>query len=58
MNTLAVGRVAVIGVGQESAEALDFQLGTQRMLDTVLAISPRVTVLPATRWCDHPDSFH
>jgi len=48
VNALAVGRVALIGVGQEAAEALDFQLGTQRTRYTVLAISPRVTVLPAT----------
>jgi len=54
VNALAFGRVEVIGVGQEAAGALDFQLVTPRTLYTVLAISPRVTVLPVTPVASSP----
>lgn len=49
VNTLAVGRIAVIGVGQGASDALAFAARYPAMLSTVLAISPRMTVEPAPR---------
>lgn len=43
LNTLAVGRVAVIGVGQGASDAMAFAAGYATMVSTVLAISPRMT---------------
>lgn len=49
VNTLAVGRVAVIGVGQGASDALAFAARHPTMLSTVLAVSPRITAEPASR---------
>jgi pimeloyl-ACP methyl ester carboxylesterase len=49
VSTLAVGRVAVIGVGQGASDAVAFAAGYPAMVSTVLAISPRMTAEPAPR---------
>lgn len=51
VSTLAVGRVAFIGVGGGASDALAFAARYPAMLSTVLAISPRMTAEPAPR---HP----
>jgi pimeloyl-ACP methyl ester carboxylesterase len=48
-TTLAVGRVAVVGVGQGASDAVAFAAGYPAMVSTVLAISPRMTTEPAPR---------
>lgn len=53
VNTLAVGRVAIVGVGQGASDAMAFAAGYPAMVSTVLAISPRMTAEPAPgriRW--------
>lgn len=42
VEILAVGRVAVIGVGQGAADALAFAVGYPAMVTSVLAVSPRM----------------
>jgi pimeloyl-ACP methyl ester carboxylesterase len=43
VETLAVGRVAVVGVGQGAADAMTFAERYPMMVTTVLAVSPRMT---------------
>lgn len=57
VNTLAVGRVAVIGVGRGASDALTLAARYPAMLSTVLAISPRMTAPPARRPRRHRPSW-
>lgn len=52
VETLAVGRVAVAGIGQGASDALAFAVRYPSLVTTVLAISPRMTVERSSR--HHP----
>jgi pimeloyl-ACP methyl ester carboxylesterase len=52
VETLAVGRVAVVGIGQGAADALTFAARYPTMVTTVLGVSPRM--VPEGRGRHHP----
>lgn len=57
VETLAVGRVALIGIGQGAADAMAFASRYPMMATSVLAVSPRIAIADRSRRSLRPSSW-